>query len=174
MASLTKNNANLGIGNSDFNVTKYSIKMVSIFVGNIIISRHLMENYAEAYSSIFHHPTRSDVNSCPIPVSPLGCAIHAKIMYCITQGHTQKVISFVYTPYVYWKMRVYHNITPEFSLRILLGFQKTFSRNGENTMEPKSKANILIGQREGLSPGDKLQARLLYGCPSECYSHILF
>ena len=59
------------------------------------------------------------------------------------------------------------------SLLILLGFQKTFSRNGENTMEPKSKANILIGQREGLSPGDKLQARLLYGCPSEYSSDTL-
>ena len=78
VVSLTKNNANLGNGNSDFNVTKYSIKMVSRFVGNIIISRRLIENYSESYSSTFHHPTRSDVNSCSIPVSPLGCTIHAK------------------------------------------------------------------------------------------------
>ncbi len=47
-------------------------------------------------------------------------------------------------------------------------FQKTFSQNGENTIEPKSKTNLLIGQRDGLSPGDVIQARLLYGCPSEC------
>ena len=37
VASLTKNNTNFGIGNSNFNVTKCSVKRISRFVGNIIM-----------------------------------------------------------------------------------------------------------------------------------------
>lgn len=47
--------------------------------------------------------------------------------------------------------------------------QKTFSHNGRNTMQPTDK-NARIGQRDGLSPGDIVQTRLMYDCPKPpCY-----
>ena len=49
----------------------------------------------------------------------------------------------------------------------VLFFQKTFSKNDKNTIEPKSK-RAPVGQRDSLSPGDIMQARVLYNCPSKC------
>ncbi len=48
---------------------------------------------------------------------------------------------------------------------IICFLQKTFSKNGQNTIEPKAK-RVRVGQRESLSPGDIMQARVLYNCPS--------
>ena len=53
-----------------------------------------------------------------------------------------------------------------------------FSRNGfDITLRPRFGPPLLIGQREGLSRLDILQARLLYKCsgrPLSCYSVSLF
>ncbi|CAH1794997.1 unnamed protein product [Owenia fusiformis] len=47
-----------------------------------------------------------------------------------------------------------------------------FSKNGKSTIEPLRK-NVEIGQRDGLSPGDMVQARLLYNCPKPlCYEEL--
>ena len=47
-----------------------------------------------------------NVSILPIHLCPLCCAEHAKCKWCTAQlqGHTQKRITFVYAPYVYWKM----------------------------------------------------------------------
>ena len=44
-------------------------------------------------------------------------------MYYATQKHTQIGIPLLYTPYVYWKMVAYQNVTPGFIS--LFFFQRT-------------------------------------------------
>ena len=43
---------------------------------------------------------------------PQGCTVHAKLCTAQPQGSTQKGASFVYVPFVYWKMGAYQNATP--------------------------------------------------------------
>ncbi|ELT87968.1 hypothetical protein CAPTEDRAFT_224057 [Capitella teleta] len=51
--------------------------------------------------------------------------------------------------------------------------RKTFSRLGKITMEPRERG-VQIGQRDALSPGDRMQANLLYNCPKpECGEEII-
>ena len=63
-------------------------------------------------------PPRANVNTCPIPVHPRGCTVHAKLCAAQPQGHTQMGISFVYAPDVYWKMGACQNATLTLKTRI--------------------------------------------------------
>ena len=64
--------------------------------------------------AISHYPTHAKVNNHSI--CHLGCAVHVKL--CPVQpgggGHIQVGIVFVLTPYVYWKMVAYQNVTPDY------------------------------------------------------------
>ena len=63
--------------------------------------------------AIFHHLMRANVNTFPIPVCPMGCAVHAKL--CTVQslpGHTQMAIPFAFAPHVYLKTVANQNVTP--------------------------------------------------------------
>ena len=57
-------------------------------------------------------PTHANVNTFTFPVCSLGRAVHAKMMYCASQGHIQMGILFVYACYVNCKMVACQNVTP--------------------------------------------------------------
>ena len=68
--------------------------------------------------TIFHHPTRANVNALPISMHPYDCVGNAKLCTARPQMHTQMGITFVYISHMCWKLVAYQNVTPGFTRNI--------------------------------------------------------
>ena len=62
-------------------------------------------------------PPRANVDTCPIPVHPWVVQHMLNNILC-NGGCTQMGILSVYTPYVYWNMVAYQNVTPALKTRM--------------------------------------------------------
>ena len=89
-------------------------------------------------NTIFHYPTRANVNTYPILVCALGCT--AQALWCTVQH-----IIFVYTPYVCWKwerIRMLHWLIIRkynISLEVLLLFS--------DSLFPRDKSYFLFAKK---------------------------
>ena len=77
---------------------------------------------------IFHHLTKANVNTCPIPVHRFSCSVHAKTMYCMTQECTQMDVTSTET-------FVKHNIWSTNDHFPFLIFQTKYTSNKMSSLQ---------------------------------------